>query len=275
MVRPATLVAALSGGADTGAVLRAALGFAHLVGTTVEALHVTEDGEPTGDPGREAHVAGVVLHHRHGVVADQILGALASPRVFGAAMGSRRGRAGPCSAGTTALGVLGATAKPVLYVPPEAAVAGAFAPRRLVVPLDGSTAVSSTYLAVERHFQPDAEREVVVLYVLDGLTPRMLDRPEYDLSTWGDEFVLRYCPGEHRTFEWRRGDPVRAVVEVADQVGSDLIVLGRGANGGAGHDHVIHGVLARSVIPVLVIPTPDDAAPGSPATRVRRSKSRR
>jgi hypothetical protein len=263
-----TLVAALSAAADTGAVLRTALGFAALVGTGLEALHVAEDTERTGDPHKEAHVAGVRVHQRHGPVADRILDALASPRVFGAVMGARRSIAGPRPVGSAALQVLCATVKPVIFVPPEASGAGEFAPRRLVVPLDGSAAASSALLGIEGHFRPDANRETIVLYVLNGLTPRMVDRPGYDLPLWGEEFLCRYCPGEHRSFEWSTGDPGNAVIDLAGRAEGDLIVLSFGGDIDLGHGAVVQEVLARASIPVLVVPTP------ARATRVRRSAAR-
>jgi hypothetical protein len=221
-----TLVAALSGASDTGAVLRAALGFAPLVGTGLEALQVAGAEEHPGDADQQAHVAGVRCHQRHGPVADRIL-------------------------------------------------AGETAPRRLVVPLDGSAAASSAYLGMEGHFRPDADRETIVLYVLDGLTPRMLDRPERDFALWGDEFVRRHCPGEHRSFEWATGDPGAAVVELAERAAGDLIVLCFGGNFDRGHGAVVHEVLARSPIPVLVLPPPARIAAGPSSTIPRRSATRR
>jgi nucleotide-binding universal stress UspA family protein len=280
--RTETLVVALSGAAETGAVVKTALGVAQLVGLGVEALHVAEDGGLGTDPGDEAQAAagaaaqaaGLRFHHRSGPVVDRILDVMGSPRVFGAVMGTRAFIAGPRPAGSVALGVLRHSTKPVVFVPPEAAVAGRFSPRRLVVPLDGSAAASNAYLGVERLFRPDADREIVVVYTLDGLTPRMVDRPEYDLSVWGTEFVLRHCPGEHRSFEWRTGDPGSAVVDVAEQAAGDLVVLCFGGDLDLGHGAVVQEVLARSTIPVLVVPTPRVPSPRPSVTKVRGSAAR-
>ena len=201
-----------------------------------------------------AHANGVRVHHRQGEVVPQLLEAIASPHVFGAVMGARTFIAGPRPAGSTALQVLRATSKPAVFVPPEVAPHSRFVPRRLLVPVDGSPEVSDALFDMERYFRPDATVDVVVLYVLDGLTPAMVDHPEHDLSDWGREFVHRYFPGERRSFEWRTGDPGSAVVDVAKQSASDLVVLCFGGDIDVGHGAVLREVLARSQIPVLVLP---------------------
>ncbi len=250
-----TLVAALSGAPETGVVLRTALGVAQLMGMGVEAIHVTEDAQTEHAAVVAAHANGVRVHHRQGDVVPQLLEAFAPPRVFGAVMGTRALIAGPRPAGSVALEVLRATSKPVVFTPPDVEPHRGFVPRRLLVPVDGSEEVSRAVLEMERNVRPDANLEITVLYTLDGFTPPMVDRPEYDFPAWGKEFVLRHLPGEHRLFEWRTGDPGNAVIEVAEQAQSDVIVLYFGGNIDVGHGAVVWEVLARSPIPVLVLPT--------------------
>jgi len=174
-------------------------------------------------------------------------------------MGVRGFTSGPRPAGSAALAVLRATAKPVVFVPPEAAIADAYTPRRLVVPLDGSPEASNAFLHMESRFRSNAELEIAVLYAMNGLTPTMVDHPEHGLSDWGHEFLLRHCPGEHRTFDWRTGNPADAVIELAEQTRSDLIVVSFRGDIEVGHGAVVREVLARSVIPVLVLPVSRDA----------------
>jgi nucleotide-binding universal stress UspA family protein len=239
---------------ETGVVLRTALGTAQLTGMGMEAIHVTEEGRSARKAAAVAHTNGVRVHHRRGDVVSQLLEALESPRVFGTVMGTRTFIAGPRPAGSTALQVLRATSKPVVFVPPDVVPSRGFVPQRLLVPIDGSVVASNAFLDMERHFRPDANVEVIVLYALAGLTPRMVDHPEHGLSAWGEEFVLRYCPGERRSFEWRMGNPGNAVIDVAEQSASDLIVLCFGGDIEVGHGAVVREVLARSPIPVLVLP---------------------
>ncbi|HYA68262.1 MAG TPA: universal stress protein [Acidimicrobiales bacterium] len=260
--RQNTVIAALSGTPETGAVLKAALGIGQLTGMGVEAVHVEADGCNAKEAVAAAHANGVRVRHHHGDVVSQLLEVLASPSVFGAVVGARKFLAGPRPLGTTALEVLRSATKPVVFVPPEVAPARGFVPRRLLVPIDGSDDVSSAVLALERRFRPDADVELTVLYVLNGFTPTMVDHPEYDLPAWGEEFVRRHLPGDHRSFEWRTGDPGSAVTDVAQQCLSDLIVLCFAGNIDVGHGAVVRDALARSPIPVIVLPAAWAASSG-------------
>jgi len=254
-----TLLVALDDTPAVRGVLMAALGIAQLVGTEVEALHVSDQQHTGRIAAGATYAAGVHLHRRKGPVAAKILEALQAPHMVGAVMGTRAFRGGPRPAGSTALRVIADMSKPVAFVPPDLHHLSAKAPRRLLVPLDSSAAASTAFLDLERRFQPDANREIIVLLTLDGAMPSMLDRPVYDLPEWGRQFVRRRCPGERRSFEWRVGDPGSAVIDVAEQTRSDLIVLSLGGKFKAGHGAVVREVLASSSIPVLILPAPHGA----------------
>jgi len=253
--RERTLIGALGGTPETGGVLRTALGIGQLTGMGVEAVQVSVDGRVAVETTAAAHANGVRMHHRQGDVARQLLEVLDSPRVFGAVLGARTSINGPRPLGSTALAVLRLASKPVVFVPPDLAPTRVFVPRRLLVPIDGTPAVSNAVLKLESHFRPDAIVETTVLYTLNGLTPTMVDHPEYDLPTWGEELVRRHLPGDHRFFEWRTGAPGSAVIEVAEESGSDLIVLCFQGRIDVGHGEVVREVLGRSSIPVFVLPT--------------------
>ena len=201
-----------------------------------------------------------VLRERKGPVADQLLEALEPPGVLGVVMGLRAFISGPRPAGSTALGVLRAAAKPILFVPPEAYFPSAFEPRRLLVPLDGTHETSSAFLEFESALQSDVDREVTVVHTLDGYGAPLMERPEHDLPAWANSFVRQHCPGEHRSFVWRTGNPADAVIKVAEKAGSDLIVLSFRGDIEVGHGAVVREVLARSPIPVLVLPVSRSAS---------------
>jgi len=257
---PTTVLAALSGGPETGLVLKTAIGLATLLGMEVEAVHVSDEGEATQNVGAATRAVGVQLHEWPGPIGDRLLEVLEPPQVFGAVMGMRKFISGPRPAGHTSLQVLRGTSKPLVLVPPDAAMPQMFTPRRLLVPLDGSAEASKAFLDIEVLFQENANVEVVVLYTLNGLTPQMLDNPHYDLPMWGEEFLLRYCPGERRSFEWSTGSPASAVIDVAAEQECDLIVLSFAGDIEVGHGAVIREVLARSNVAVIVVPTLTPAA---------------
>jgi len=227
-----------------------------MVGADVEALHVSEGSRRPRLALSASQSAGVHLSQRSGPVAETILDALQGPDVVGAVMGTRTSGGGPRPTGETARQVIAAMTKPVVFVPPESGLVRADSPRRIVVPLDGSDAASESFLEFERSLQGDPSREVVVLLTFEsnGEMPRMLDRPTRDLPAWGSAFVRSHCPGENRSFETRTGDPGSAVIEVAQATDSDLIVLSFKGDFGWGHGWVVREVLARSVVPVVLLP---------------------
>jgi len=250
------LLAALNHSPAVYGVLTAALGIAEMVGADVEALHVSEGSQSAHLALSVTDAAGVHLHERTGPVAETILDALQAPEMVGAVMGTRALRVGPRPTGSTARRVMAGMPKPVVFVPPEACQPSAEAPKRLLVPLDGGAAASTAFLELERRFRSDPEREITVLLTFadDGEMPSMLDHPTRDLPAWGRTFVDRCCPGEGRLFEARTGDPGSAVIEVAEKTKSDLIVLSFKGTLERGHGWVVQEVLARSVVPVLLLP---------------------
>ncbi|HUY21865.1 MAG TPA: universal stress protein [Acidimicrobiales bacterium] len=250
------LLAALDDTPAAHDVLMTALGTAHLVGATVEVLHVAGGHHSARIAAGAAGAAGVPLRVARGAVAETILGAMDDPTVVGAVVGTRAFRGGPRPAGSVARRVLAGASKTVVFVPPDLRRPTADAPRRLLVPLDGSAEASAGFFELERELRPDVEREITVLLTFDGVRPAMLDHPVRDIPEWGREFLARYCPGERRTFQGRSGNPGDAVIEVADATGSELIVLTSSGNIEGGHGAVVREVLTRSRVPVLVLPVP-------------------
>jgi len=250
------VVAALNHTPAVHGVLTVARGIADMIGADVEGLHVREGNREPRMARRATDAVGVHLSERTGPVAETILDVLRGPEVVGAVMGTRALRGGPRPTGSIARRVIAGMSKPVAFVPPEADRPSAKAPKCLLVPLDGSDAASASFLEFEQRLRSDPEREITVLLTFEsnGEMPRMLDRPTRDLPAWGHAFVRSHCPGQNRSFEGRWGDPGNAVIEVAEESKSDLVVLSFKGSFGWGHGWVVREVLARSVVPVLLLP---------------------
>jgi hypothetical protein len=159
--------------------------------------------------------------------------------------------------------VLEQTTKPIIVVPPDAAVPAAAHPyRRLLVPLEGAQDSSRPVLECLCPLIV-TEIELVVLHVFTTATvPRSLDRPARDLSMWGDEFMARFCPAAAR-IELRTGPIGVRVSEVSAEVDADLVVLSWSRDSSPGHATVIRDVLGTSRLPVLLLPVDSAAAPGT------------
>jgi nucleotide-binding universal stress UspA family protein len=256
--RRRTVLAALDTSAAARPVLETALGLAELTGATVEAVHI-RDGPVDTPEGLTTH-EDVPLQVLHGPVHASLLAAVAQPAAILAVVGARATPGGRRPVGRTALGVLEHTNKPIAVVPPEAVGISPRPFRRLLIPLEGSEQ-SSRPIAEALNPLMVADIEVIVLHVFTTATaPRVLDRPVRDLSLWGDEFLARFCP-EATRIELRSGPIADRVAEVTRDEEADLVVLSWSQDSSPGHAAVIRDVLARSHIPVLLIPVGN----GSPA----------
>jgi hypothetical protein len=149
----------------------------------------------------------------------------------------------------------------IIVVPPEAVGVSPRPFHRLLVPLEGSEQ-SARPVAESLYPLISGDVELVVLHVFTPATvPRTLDRPGRDLSLWGDEFLARFCP-EAATLELRSGAVGGHVDEVCIDSRADLIVLSWSQDSSPGHAAVIRDVLARSTIPILLLPV--DTASNEP-----------
>ena len=86
--------------------------------------------------------------------------------------------------------------------------------------------------------------------------PAFTDQPQHEQRRGRREFVARYCPwglGEIR-FETRVGETAELVADVADQTGCDVIALGWSQKLALGRAPIVRATLARSNIPVLLVP---------------------
>lgn len=246
-----TILAAI----DTAAarpVVETAVRIGQMTGADVEAVHVrVSPSEPVGPLESLAARFGVPFRLLEDSAASALLTAVGDPGVIAAVIGARGISDGHRAIGETARRILELADKPIVVVPPEAVSPGPI--RRLLVPLEGTTASSRPVL--ERLWPLlVAEIELVVLHVFTEATmPAMLDRPEYDLDILGGEFLTRHLPhAEH--IEFRTGSISTRVAEVSREREADLIVLSWSQNPAPGRARVIREVLVGSALPVLVLP---------------------
>jgi nucleotide-binding universal stress UspA family protein len=249
-----TVLAALDTTPAARPVLETALGLAELTGANVEAIHI-RDG-PVDTPEWLAARGAVPLHVLEGPVQVGLLAAIADPAAILAVFGARATPGGRRPVGRTALRILEQTSKPIVVVPPEAVGVSPRPFRRLHIPLEGSEH-SSRSVAQSLYPLIVNDIEVVVLHVFTKDTvPRALDRPERDLSLWGDEFLARFCP-EATHIELRAGSVGDRVTEVCADQDIDLVVLSWSQDSSPGHARVIREVLGHSNIPILLLPVPN------------------
>lgn len=250
-----TVIAAVDNSAAAGPVIEMARSVATLFGADVEAVHVREDGIATVKGLADA--AHTSLRLLAGSPADVLVDALRESGVILGVLGIRREMAGR-PIGHIALNVVQRAQKPVIAVPPifpsPSGRGSGWGPlHRVLVPLDGS---ARTARSVETMVRQLAERglEVLALHVFDAArVPRFSDQPQHEVVVWEREFLARYYPPGTQ-LHTRRGWAAPAVLEVATTEHADLIVLGWAQDLSAGRAAVIREVLARSTVPVLLLP---------------------
>ena len=253
-----TVLAAIDPSPAARAVLGVAKVLAGALGLQVAALHVRENGD---QPARLAAArAGVPLRVERGDPAAAITAALADEGAALAVLGARGQPGGPEPAGGTATAVALRAAKPVVVVPPGMHGLPPAGLRRVLVPLDGGADTAQATRGLATRFTR-AGVEVVALHVFDAAgVPPFWDRPEHDAGAWSREFLARASPVPECRLELRTGRPADAILEVAVEEGAGMLALGWHQALTPDHATVLREVLARSPIPVILLPCPQGGA---------------
>lgn len=254
-----TVLAALDSSPAARPVLDTAIELAAITGAVVDAVHVREDSSPT--PEAIASQRNVPLREIEGPVDSALLEELRSPEVIVGVLGARGTPGGRRPVGSTALRVIEQVAKPVAVVPPEAIEVVAKEPRRLLIPLEGTTESAQP---VESQLVPllASDVELVVVHVFSTSTaPVMVDHPDWGLETWGGEFLARYCPGA-ALIDLRTGPVGGRILEAASQAGAEIIVLSWSQDMSRGRAAVVRAILEHSPVPVLLLPGGSDRTAG-------------
>jgi len=233
-------------------VLGTAIALAKLYDATAIALHVRERG--VGSPEGLARAAGVELREVSGTPIEQIVAAAKEPETAALVLGTRGRPGGPQPAGHTALQVITRVAKPVAVVPPHAEPPEQFA--RLLVPLEG-TSESSRALDDTIRLAHRRQLEILVLHVHSPATvPVFSNHEPHATFAWDQEFLARHLAAPHENVKVRRhlGAPADDIAAVAEEATADLVVLAWSQELAEGRAQVVSETLARSSIPVLLLP---------------------
>jgi nucleotide-binding universal stress UspA family protein len=247
------VLAALESDACAQPVLNTTIALAELFHGTAVAVHVRENGP--GSPQAQAAAAGVELRETAGDAIEEIVAAARDHDVAALVLGARGVHGGPRPAGHTALEVIMRVTKPVAVVPPRARTPQQLT--RILVPLEG-TSESSFALEETVELAHRRQLEILALHVHSPATvPAFSDHEPHGTLAWEDEFLTRYVtiPHERVKLLRRLGVPADDVVAVAHDTSAELIVLAWSQRLSAGRARVVSETLARSEVPVLLIPT--------------------
>lgn len=252
------VIAAIDRSAAARPVLAAAGAVARMFGASLEALHVREG--PDEAARAAARAADAELHVVEGPPPEEIARAGRRDDVAAVVLGARATRGGSRPAGHTSLEVITSVRKPVVVVPPGAAVPETLT--RILVPLDGTMeGAEAVQGAIDIACRADVE--LVVAHVHDEPhLPMFDDQPQHETDAWAREFLARYCPeaADRARLELRVGIPAREVLGLASETGCDLVVVAWSQDLSAGRARVVRELLERSEVPVLLIPVEEGGA---------------
>lgn len=246
------VVAAIDNTPAARAVLSAAGALARILGAGVEAVHVREGS--TAGAEAAASAGGVKLEVLNGETAPTLVTAAGLAPAVAIVLGMRSSPAGRRPAGHVALEVVSAADTPVLAVPPDCPC-----PVRLrvaLLPLEGTRETSRAVAGLIAAALGRRRVEPVGLHVQDSEhVPRFEDQAHHEVDAWLREFERRYCqwPATGRIL-LRTGVPSDVVLDVAEEIHADLIVLGWSRDLSRGRAAVVRAALERSPVPVLLLP---------------------
>jgi nucleotide-binding universal stress UspA family protein len=255
-----TVLAAISDDASAAPVLGAAKELARVLGAEPHAVHAGRAGKTVRTT---AAKAGVPLETTDRPAPEGLTEAARAPEVSMLVIGARSTPGGRRPAGRTALAAATELGKPVLVVPPAAMAERPI--RRILVPLDG-TATTAEALQATIALARERDIAVVVLHVHEEhAIPPFEDQPHHEREAWAREFIARYCgrPVEDVGLEIRTGLPHEHVLDVAKELDVDALVLGWHRTFQGGRAAVVREALARSPVPVLLIPVRASARSGA------------
>jgi nucleotide-binding universal stress UspA family protein len=246
------VIAAVDNSSAARTVIATAEGFAQLLGSEVEAVHVQSGDVELAR--REAERTGIQFRSVGGRTVEALVAEAEHEDVVLLALGARGLPHSERPIGSTALEVLTSLVKPVVVVPPE--VRDSATLKRVLVPLEGTLSSSLAPKAIIELAQ-DAELDVVVLHVhAPDTLPAFTDQPQHQTAAWSYEFLARYCPwGLGKvSLELRVGRRAEQILAVADEVDADVIALGWSRELAVGRAPVVREVLERGHLPTLLIP---------------------
>lgn len=242
-----TVLAAVDDTPAARCVLATAQAVSRALHLDARALYVGESPGNAADYAQEYGVPLLVVPGRPDV---QIIEAGEHPDVDLVVL-ALHGLPGRNEPGHTARRVATHLTKPVLVVPPDAPIRQA--PRRVLIPLDGTRGVSSAVRPLIAAYVA-AGAEVIAVHVFEPHTvPRFLDGVP-DEIVWRDEFLSQHCADLGIRLETRPGPTVLALLDVAATENVDVIALGWRQNLAPEHANVVREVLQRARRPVALIP---------------------
>lgn len=243
------VLAAIDNSAAAQPVIDMAKALAVAFGGSVEALHVADELGETATAVAEHHSVPcrVVSGDPVAAITERAL----SDDVIGVVVGAR-GSARARAVGHVAVEIVGSIAKPVLVVPPNISTHVKW--RTALIAMKGTPNTVRHLDAIIR-WATTARIDVVVVHVdTDESLPSFSDQAAHATTSYAEEFRARFLSSvTNARLELRVGDPVEQILDVADAVGADVVVVGWTEHRRTPTRAIAIDILERCRVPVLLI----------------------
>jgi nucleotide-binding universal stress UspA family protein len=246
-----TVIAAVDNSAASRPVVATALAIAPVLGATVEAVHVVEEGDATARAAAEA--GGVPLILVKGDVVEELVALSREAEVAAVVVGARGRPGGRRPAGHVALELADHADAPVVVVPPDARPPERL--QRVLVAMEGTPAkAKSLKRAIE--VAAGAGLEMVVVHVDDETSiPSFSDQIQYEAEIYAKEFLTRFVPNApDARLELRIGAPADEILSIMDDVRPEILAVGWPQTEEPARGLVVRQLLEHSHVPVLLVP---------------------
>lgn len=258
-----TVLAAIDDSPTAECVLRAARLWSSLLGAELRAVHVHEDGPP-GVPASAAR-SGLDVQVLEGDPGEVVLGLASEPSVGLVVIGSRRAVDGARPAGHIAVDVVEHAATPVLVVPPEWVSPPETRVRKVLVPLEGSAATTTTIAPILRQLAGAGVALLAVHVFAPDDVPRFSDHSVHAEEGLAAAFAERWCTDAPTEVRLLVGVEADTVMEAADAERPDAVALTWAQDLSPGRAAVVRAALERGHCPVLLVPQRAEPTPPEPA----------
>jgi len=243
------VIAAITNDSAATGVLASAAAISSLFSASVEALHV---GPENAAVAQTAQSAGVALRTVAGRASEAIAHAASREDVAAIVIGTRGSPASRPTTGSTTTALVTSLDKPIVVVPPNAAVGHHI--ESVLVALDGTGACTAALQEI-MELASAAELEIVVAHVYEQRSlPAFSDQLSHEVRAWREEFIARHCPAMDASLELRVGEPREHLLDILRRSGCELVALSWSQDLTGEHAAVVRRMVAESPVPVLLTP---------------------
>jgi nucleotide-binding universal stress UspA family protein len=251
MTNATVIIAAIDNSPAARPVVLTAVALAPVFGTTVEAVHVAEDGCMTARACAEA--LGVPFQRLEGDAFTRLTEVMAEDWVAALVVGVRS-LPNKRRSGHLAIALASTLDKPVVVVPPQAQPVAVI--HSVLLGIEGTPSKARALKRVVT-IATGADLRLTVVHVDDAASiPSFSDQTQHETEAYAREFLARHVSGApDAELELRIGDPAEQILGLAETLAPEMIAVGWPHSADPTRGLVAKTVVDYSRVPVMLVAT--------------------